>query len=158
MKIWQIKTIVATVAAVVLFVLLMIIILWEQGIIKPTTDSGDLSQFLDLTEDEFLELFHLPQIKDPKEKMKRVRALKEHQQAVLENNKSLWATFVKYLDISVLFVKYNDPATNSLLAIQKKILSKHPDSSDAVPYLSLFVYVLKLCFLNLSSAVSIKRQ
>ena len=87
MKIWQIKTIVATVAAVVLFVLLMIIILWEQGIIKPTTDKEDLSQFLDLTEDEFLELFHLPQVDDPEEKMKRVRALREHQQAVLENNK-----------------------------------------------------------------------
>ena len=64
-----------------------IIILWQQGIIKPATDNEDLSQFLDLTEDEFLELFHLPQIEDPEEKMKRVQALKEHQQAVLENNK-----------------------------------------------------------------------
>ena len=87
MKIWHIKTIVATVTAVVLFILFMIIILWQQGIIKPTTDNEDLSQFLDLTEDEFLELFHLPEIKDPEEKMRRVRALKEHQQAVLENNK-----------------------------------------------------------------------
>ena len=144
-------------------VVLSAVVLWQQGYLKittgtETTNDEDMNQFLDLTEDEFLEIFHLPHVDDPEEKMKRIQALKEHQQAVLENNKSLWATFVKYLDISVLFVKYNDPATNSLLAIQKKILSKHPDASDAVPYLSLFVYVLKLCFLNLSSAVSIKRQ
>ena len=86
MKIWHIKTIVATVTAVILLILFIIIILWQQGIIKPATDNEDLSQFLDLTEDEFLELFHLPEINDPKEKMKRVRVLKEHQQAVLENN------------------------------------------------------------------------
>ena len=87
MKIWHIKTIVATIVSVILFILLIVIILWQQGIIKPTTDNRDPSQFLDLTEDEFLELFHLPEIKDPEEKMKRVRALKEHQQAVLQNNK-----------------------------------------------------------------------
>ena len=91
MKIWHIKTIVATVTAVILFVLLMIIILWQQGIIKPTTDNKDLSQFLGLTEDEFLNIFHLPEIDDPQEKMKRVKALKEHQQAVLENNKAYQA-------------------------------------------------------------------
>ena len=83
---WHIKTIVATVVSVILFILLMVIILWQQGIIKPTRDNGDLSQFLDLTEDEFLNVFHLPEIKDPEEKMKRVQTLKEHQQAVLENN------------------------------------------------------------------------
>ena len=65
MKIWHIKTIVATVTTVILFILLMIIILWEQGILKPSRDNGDLSQFLDLTEDEFLNIFHLPEIKDP---------------------------------------------------------------------------------------------
>ena len=85
MKIWHIKTIVATITAVILFILFMIIILWQQGIIKPNTDTEDLSRFLDLTEDEFLNIFHLPQVDDPEEKMKRVRALKEHQQAVLEN-------------------------------------------------------------------------
>ena len=86
MKIWHIKTIVATIVSVILFILLMVIILWQQGIIKPTTDNGDLSQFLDLTEDEFLNVFHLPEIKDPEEKKKRVQTLKEHQQAVLQNN------------------------------------------------------------------------
>ena len=86
MKIWHIKTIVATIVSVILFILLMVIILWQQGIIKPTKDSGDLSQFLDLTEDEFLNVFHLPEIKDPEEKKKRVQTLKEHQQAVLQNN------------------------------------------------------------------------
>ena len=69
MKIWHIKTIVATVTAVILFILFMIIILWQQGIIKPTTDNENLSQFLDLTEDEFLNIFHLPEIKDPEEKI-----------------------------------------------------------------------------------------
>ena len=54
MKIWHIKTIVATVVSVILLILLMVIILWQQGIIKLANDNGDLSQFLDLTEDEFL--------------------------------------------------------------------------------------------------------
>ena len=44
MKIWHIKTIVATIVSVILFILLMVIILWQQGIIKPTSDNGDLSQ------------------------------------------------------------------------------------------------------------------
>ena len=93
MKIWHIKTIVATVTAVILFVLFMTIILWQQGIIKPTTDNEELSQFLGLTEDEFLNIFHLPEIDDPQEKMKRVKALKEHQQAVLENNQLYSSTY-----------------------------------------------------------------
>ena len=41
MEIWHIKTIVATVVSAILFILLMVIILWQQGIIKPNTEKGD---------------------------------------------------------------------------------------------------------------------
>ena len=89
MRIWHTKNILATVAAVLLFIIILSVGLWQLGRRQKETtpDNEDLNQYLDLTEDEFLELFHLPEIKDPEEKMRRVRALKEHQQAVLENNK-----------------------------------------------------------------------
>ena len=50
-----------------------------------------LSQFPDLTEDEFLNIFDLPPVDDPQEQLKRVQALKEYQQAVLVNNKAYQA-------------------------------------------------------------------
>merc|ERR1719278_41022 len=44
-----------------------------------------------LDEDEFLEQFNKTQIDDPEEKEKRAKALKKHEQEVLENNEAFLA-------------------------------------------------------------------
>ena len=65
--------------------------LWAFGLIKIIVGNEDTNQFLDLTEDEFREVFGLPPVDDLEEKGKRAETLKEHQQDILENNKAYLA-------------------------------------------------------------------
>ena len=55
-------------------------------IFAASSDNEDINLFLNLTEEAFLEIFDLPPVDDPKERTRRGRTLKEHQQAVLQNN------------------------------------------------------------------------
>merc|ERR1712241_520258 len=48
----------------------------------------EMTDNVDLTEDEFLEEFHLPPVDDPEEKARRAEALHQHQQEVLETNEA----------------------------------------------------------------------
>merc|ERR1712241_1569684 len=48
----------------------------------------EMTDNVDLTEDEFLEEFHLPPVQDPEEKARRAEALAQHQQEVLETNEA----------------------------------------------------------------------
>ena len=89
------KIVLATFAVVFVFGVLSIssVVI---GVLQPwqrntTTDKKDINQYLDLTEDEFLAVFHLPEVSDPEERLKRIQALKEHQKAVLEHNKAYLA-------------------------------------------------------------------
>merc|ERR1712241_1636362 len=50
-----------------------------------------MNPFGSLDEDEFLEQFHKPAVDDPEEKAKRAKALKKHEQEVLENNEAFLA-------------------------------------------------------------------
>merc|ERR1712119_37067 len=50
-----------------------------------------MNPFGSLDEDEFLEQFHKPAVDDPEEKEKRAKALKKHEQEVLENNEAFLA-------------------------------------------------------------------
>merc|ERR1711936_875193 len=50
-----------------------------------------MSPFGHLDEDEFLEVFDLPPIDDPEEKVRRAETLKKHEQEVLENNEAFLA-------------------------------------------------------------------
>ena len=95
-KQWHKKNIFATFAAVFLFIALLAVGLWQlvPRLIKTTettTDNVDLKQFLDLSEDQFLDVFNLPAVEDPEENKRRAQALKQHQQEVLENNEAYLA-------------------------------------------------------------------
>merc|ERR1712241_1322611 len=48
----------------------------------------EMTDNVDLTEDEFLEEFHLPPVDDPEEMARRAEALHQHQQEVLETNEA----------------------------------------------------------------------
>merc|ERR1712088_1234299 len=50
-----------------------------------------LTDDLELTEDEFLEKFHLPPVEDPEEKARRAEALQQHQHEVQETNEAFVA-------------------------------------------------------------------
>merc|ERR1711874_628612 len=95
-KIWHKKNIIASVLAVLLFISLLSVGLWsltttETEVEETKPGNEDTNQFLDLTEDEFREVFGLPPVDDLEEKGKRAETLKKHQQVVLENNKAYLA-------------------------------------------------------------------
>ena len=54
-------------------------------------DVRGLTDNLELTEDEFLEKFHLPPVDDPVEKARRAEALHQHQHEVQETNEAFIA-------------------------------------------------------------------
>ena len=53
---------------------------------------------VELSEDEFLEVFHLPPINNITEKQKRAKTLKEHQEQVLEINKAYLAGNITWFE------------------------------------------------------------
>ena len=74
-----------------LFLFILLSVGLSIGLWQTTRDNEDINQYLDLTEDEFLEVFNLPPVADPEEKLKRAETLKQHQQAVLEHNQAYLA-------------------------------------------------------------------
>merc|ERR1719290_237375 len=76
-------------------VLLMITAVFTASIDRDEENLEDLadgmSPFGHLEEDEFLEVFDLPPIDDPEEKIRRAETLKKHEQEVLENNEAFLA-------------------------------------------------------------------
>ena len=61
------------------------------GVFAASIDRNGLNGNLDLTEDEFLEKFHLPPVDDPVEKARRAEALRQHQLEVREVNEAFSA-------------------------------------------------------------------
>ena len=57
-----------------------------------------LTDNLALTEDEFLEEFHLPPVEDPEEKARRAEALQQHQHEVQEVNEAFMAGDMTWYD------------------------------------------------------------
>merc|ERR1712088_929198 len=57
-----------------------------------------LTDDLELTEDEFLEKFHLPPVEDPEEKARRAEALRQHQHEVQETNEAFMAGNTTWYD------------------------------------------------------------
>ena len=74
-----------------LFLFILLSVGLSIGLWQTTRDNEDINQYLDLTQDEFLEVFNLPPVADPEEKLKRAETLKQHQQAVLEHNQAYLA-------------------------------------------------------------------
>merc|ERR1711936_676413 len=76
-------------------VLLMITAVFAASIDRDDENLEDLadgmSPFGHLDEDELLEVFDLPPIDDPEEKVRRAETLKKHEQEVLENNEAFLA-------------------------------------------------------------------
>merc|ERR1712024_412398 len=76
-------------------VFLMITAVFTASIDRDDENLEDLadgmSPFGHLDEDEFLEVFDLPPIDDPEEKVRRAETLKKHEQEVLENNEAFLA-------------------------------------------------------------------
>jgi len=73
-----------------------LLLLFVSGVLAASTNREDrvrqlareMTDNVDLTEDEFLEEFHLPPVQDPEEKARRAEALQQHQQEVLETNEA----------------------------------------------------------------------
>ena len=122
----------------------------NKSIIAASIDNEDMNLFLDLTEDKFLEVFHRPPVTDPKERLRRARALKEHQQEVLEHNKaylagqSTWFEGInEFSDIpdEEFFASHTglieeeepeEPNRDSRVVIDEALLSSLPASYDSV--------------------------
>merc|ERR1712241_850267 len=74
----------------------LLLLLLVSGVLAASTNREDrvrklareMTDNVDLTEDEFLEEFHLPPVEDPEEKARRAEALHQHQHEVLETNEA----------------------------------------------------------------------
>merc|ERR1712088_942562 len=69
----------------------LVFLLIASGVFTASIDRNGQNSNLDLSEDEFLEEFHLPPVDDPVEKAKRAEALHQHQLEVQEVNEAFFA-------------------------------------------------------------------
>merc|ERR1719219_1379352 len=84
----------------------LLFLLIASGVFGASIDRNGLNDNADLTEDEFLEEFHLPPIDDPEEKARRAEALHQHQhevqdvnEAYMAGNKTWFDTINEFSDI-----------------------------------------------------------